>query len=256
MFYRLSRFSRVHVLLRRVMNQVLWRLPFGLKYAVGGWLRSFRLPYRLVSAGDTVVQVGAPWDLLEAGRSRAWHFARRVGPTGRVVVIEPGEENVRCLKRRVREHDKVRVSVVAKGAWSKPCVLRFLVKPGHPAANIVEEVWRDERTAREDYEATEITVDSLQNMLGELGIDEITLLSITTNGSEGEILKGLGHYADRTRYLSMISTARYAAELRSMGFKTLGADDRGITMHRIEKPRQRSVPEMAEGYSHALKRES
>lgn len=84
-------------ILRPILNGLASLVPYQPKYAFGEWLRSSNHPYSLIRSGDTVVQVGAPRDLLRAGRSRAIHFARLVG-TGRVVVVEPDPENCIALQ--------------------------------------------------------------------------------------------------------------------------------------------------------------
>jgi len=126
------------------MNAVLWQLPVGLKYGIGSQLRNV-LPYRLIQEGDVVVQIGAPWDLLRAGRSRAIYFAKRVGSSGHVIVVEPDEVNVNALQSFLKQQAIENVTIVAQGAWSKKTRLRFLINDAHPASNLVEDVFDDRR---------------------------------------------------------------------------------------------------------------
>src|SRR5262245_229693 len=74
-------------------NGIAAAVPYGIKYPVGTWLRKRKFPYSVIRDGDVVVQLGAPRDLLHAGRSRALHFTRLVG-SGKAVVLEPDAENV------------------------------------------------------------------------------------------------------------------------------------------------------------------
>lgn len=230
MYYRLSRFSTVHHALRKAAYAVLWRLPDGFKYAVGSLWRRFRLPYRLLGPGDVVIQIGAPWDTLRAGRSRAVHFARRVGDAGRVIAIEPAPDNVTALEQFARRNRLASLSVIPKGAWSRKARLRFLVNPEHPASNLVEEVWdAEEQRDRSRYDATEIEVDTVDAMAP--GQGPVRLLSITTNGSELEILKGAARTLQRIEYVSVI-TPRADEILKAHGFSAFGHDDRGYTYRR------------------------
>lgn len=229
MLYRLSRHSALHNRLRRLGYAVLWRIPEGPKYAIGTWLRRYRLPYRLVRAGATVVQIGAPWDTLRAGRSRAVHFARIVGPRGRVVVFEPDGESVAALRAFARRRRLTNLTVVDKGAWSEAGELHFLRDPAHPAANLVERFFRDGRADRDQFERTSIAVDTLDTMLAAAGVETVDLLSITTNGSENDILEGMSAYRDRVRYVATIGELRQYPALARYGFVRLGDDDRGTT---------------------------
>jgi hypothetical protein len=95
----LSRHSALHHAIRRLAYALLSRVPDRLKYAVGTAWRRIRLPYRLLRAGDVVIQIGAPRDTLLAGRSRSAHFAGLIGQGGRVLVIEPEEQNLSALRR-------------------------------------------------------------------------------------------------------------------------------------------------------------
>lgn len=229
MLYRLSRHSRLHNLLRKIGYAVLWRLPEAPLYAVGTGLRRRRLPYRLLHAGATVVQLGAPWDTLKAGRSRAIHFARLVGPSGRVIVLEPDAESVAALRAFTARHRLDNVTIIAKGAWSKAGTIDFLRDPRHPAANLVEAFYADERSDRHQFERTTISVDRLDSTLSAAGIDRVDLLSITTNGSENDILEGVTNYRGRICYVSTIGALSQYPALARLGFVKFGDDDRGIT---------------------------
>jgi FkbM family methyltransferase len=231
MFYRLSRFSFAHNLVRKAAYAVLWRLPDGIKYGFGGLWRRFRLPYRLLQPGDTVIQIGAPWDTLRAGRSRAVHFARFVGHSGRIVVVEPAEENVAALKAFADRNALTEMAIVPRGAWSKATRLRFLVNPAHPASNLVEEVCDDRERDRSAYQVTEIEVDTIDSVAQALDLKPVKLLSITTNGSELEILAGAARTLERVEYVSIITKAGDAI-LRKHGFSPAGHDDRGYLYRR------------------------
>ena len=126
MFYRLNRFSFLHKALRRISYAVLWNLPNWFKWPAIGFFLRFRLPYRLLKPGDVVVQIGAPWDLLRAGRSRGIHLARMVGKSGKAVIIEPDADNLVALRRFVVKYGMTNVIIAPVGAWSRKTRLRFL----------------------------------------------------------------------------------------------------------------------------------
>lgn len=73
--------------LSRPAAVMLRQTPTGVKYG-----RRAKMPYSVIQPGDVVVQVGAPRDLVDVGRSRSVYFLRLVGPTGRLIGFKPDIE--------------------------------------------------------------------------------------------------------------------------------------------------------------------
>lgn len=230
MCWKLDRFSKLHNTLRVILNNLLWRLPTFAKYGVGRILRYSRIPYRLVKPGSTIVQIGCAWDLLHAGRSRAIYFSLFVGENGQVIIIEPNVENIRKLRSFISKGKIGNIIVVEKGAWSRKDKLRFLCDPKHPASNLLEEVFNEGRKDRENYDTVEIEVNSVDNILGGLGIERVNMISITTNGAEKEILEGMRESLNRCKYISLVKGKdKQYPILEEYGYLEVGADDRGYT---------------------------
>ncbi|ATX82008.1 methyltransferase, FkbM family [Mariprofundus ferrinatatus] len=235
MFYKVSRLSVFHNILRRIANSILFVLPVSLKYGVGEMFRSTRLPYKMIEKGWTVVQIGAPWDLLKAGRSRSIYFSKRVGDDGRVVVIEADEANVKALNVFIENHGINNITVVQNAAWSKATQLRFLIDDKHPASNLVEEVYDSGRVDRSKYREVLVDANSVDNILDSLQIDSVDFLSVTSNGSEDEILKGIERRATKVRYISIIGEPEKFKTICDYGFVQFAEDDRGALYRLVEK---------------------
>lgn len=225
MLYKLDRLSRLHEILRKSAYAILFRLPDWLKYGVGEASRRVRLPYSLLRAGDTAIQIGAPWDTLKSGRSRAAYFSRLVGASGKVLAVEPEQNNVEALHKFADRHSLKHLSIVHSALWSEKTRLRFLFDPEHPAANLVEAVLADGRDPV-GMETTEVDADSLDNILADQTLGQIKLLSVTTNGSELEILHGAAKTLENVEYVSVI-TPEASEILGKHGFNAAGEDDRG-----------------------------
>ena len=75
-------------------------------------------------------------------------------------------------------------------------------------------------------ETTHVEADTLDNILADTEIQKIKLLSITTNGSEIEILRGALKTLVNVEYVSII-TPDAAELLNDHGFNSCGEDDRG-----------------------------
>jgi FkbM family methyltransferase len=214
-----------------MFNAVAAAIPFGIKYPVGTWLRKGKFPYSVIRDGDIVVQLGAPRDLLHAGRSRALHFTRLVG-RGKVVVLEPDPQNVEHFCAYARKHGlEASCTVFPVGGWRGRDELVYYFNPHHPASNVLEHVVRytPEEIAQAGYEKVTIPVDSLDNVLAGAGIRLPRLVSITTNGSEMPVLEGMRRVLEEG--LPYISVAPPRPELipfvENLGYVYTARDDRG-----------------------------
>jgi FkbM family methyltransferase len=211
-------------------NTLMRPVPFGVKYAVMGWGRKKRAPYRFLQPGDTVVQVGSARDILNSGRSRAIHLARMVS-RGRVVVIEADSANCQALSDVIRRHRIRNITLVESGAWDRKTMLVFLSSPVHPAANFLEEVAdvSEESCRGRSYERHMMQVDAVDNILDSLDVPTPSLVCITTNGAELKILDGLKRtIAAGCPYISLAPTGpNYVARMEQLGYEYVARDDRG-----------------------------
>ncbi len=219
----------------RIYNAVFRLVPFSIKYRVGSRLRARIHPYRYLSAGDTVVLIGSARDVLFAGRSRAMHSAMIVGPSGRVIVLEADPASCAALRGYAQRHRVGQITVIGKGAWRASGRLRFLTNPQHPAANRLAG-FVPAGMATDDFQGIEIDVDTVDDILCDNQIDgSIRLVSVTTNGSELEVLAGLGTTARRTEFISVARayrTPEVGEKLLQMSFSQVAIDDRGILYRR------------------------
>jgi len=233
MFYKISRLSRWHNLARKAAYSVLWNLPDSVKFGAGEAYRKVRYPYKLVKPGDTVIQIGAPWDVLKAGRSRSIYFSRLAGPDGQVIVFEPDSNNIKALESFIKKHKINNIKLIGKGAWHSSGTLRFLINDEHPASNLIEDVYDTARKDLGKYRAEEIEVTTLDEIVSELQIKgPIKLLSITSNGSENQILKGCQKMAEMVEYISIIGPPERYPHINDIGFSYYTGDDRGRLYHR------------------------
>lgn len=128
--------------------------------------------------GDTVVDVGAAWGFNTVD------FSRKVGDAGRVVAIEPYEASLVYLRKNLELNGCKNVTVVKKGVWSKKDKLKFYLNENAGNSSLVAAGGRVIAT-------TEIEVDTLDNILEELGIDRVALIKMDIEGAEIEALKGM-----------------------------------------------------------------
>lgn len=230
--FRWNHRSPVHRSVVKTANWGLSKVPMAPKYKLTSALRLGKPPYDLVGPGDIVVQVGAPADTLLSGRSRGMHLALR-SRGGRAIIVEPDPGSAEEFRRRATQFGLDHVTVVNAGAWSESSTLTLFVDPRHPATNFVGGTVDYSPDRLKDFRRVEIpvlTVDQIvEDTIGRCG--PIRLLSVTTNNSEREILKGADEVIrSGLQYLSIARTSEGYNELAAdLGFRFLTNDDRGFT---------------------------
>lgn len=220
-------------------NIAMQAVPFVVKYGIGSRLRRSCAPYRMLQPTDTVVQIGNARDILYAGRNRAVHFAKCV-PQGRVIAIEADSESCQALRDIVHRHKLDNIEVVHSGAWKCKTTLAFFSSPKHPAANLICDV-KDSQGVTEEiirkrqYERCLIEVDTVDAILEHAGVRTPTLVSITTNGAELEIIAGMQKtLASGCRFISLAETGDGLMEkMAELGYGYIARDDRGYCFEQL-----------------------
>jgi FkbM family methyltransferase len=173
----------------------------------------------LARRGDCVVQVGTP----KSETIRRLHEI--VGDGGKVVVIEPEPANVERQLAYVGARALRSVIVVPKAAWNARGTHTLLIadRAGDHRLDI-DTVMHDNDQVQGEYRSrTEVEVDTVDNILDELGIREVAFVEIAVNGAEVQVLQGMQRTLDRTDRLFVKGHAR----ARATG-KPINADIEGI----------------------------
>lgn len=215
----------------RNANRVLAAAPLRPKYALAAMSHRARPPYSVMSPGSAFIQVGAPLDTLYSGRSRGMHLALRTRRSGRAVIVEPDPASASAFRAASARLGLDHVTVVNAGAWHEAATLKLFVDPRHPATNFTEGCTDYDADRMAEFEEIEVPVNTLDAIAAELGLDHVDLVSITTNGAEPEILKGMQGILDGgLRYLCLARTGpRYGELVSDLGFDLMSLDDRGYT---------------------------
>jgi FkbM family methyltransferase len=186
-------------------------------------------PYSLIRPGSILVQIGAPQDTLWAGRSRAMYFCLFTGPTGKVIVVEPDETSVRTFQKTAREQGIQNFAMASCAAWSSTKDLKIFINPAHPASNFVEGTKTYSESRLSQYQQVCMPADTMDNILRSKGVGRLDLISITTNGSEREILKGMIETISHgATLIALARTGDYEDLMKSIGYELYTYDDRGF----------------------------
>lgn len=144
--------------------------------------------------GDTFVEGGPFW-----GRY-VWKASLKVGATGRVIAIEPSPGNTEKLKILKAVENLRNVTIVEEALWDAPGKMQFFVD-GNPASHQLKclPLVKTGEMPPENAEYTEVEVDTIDNILTDLGVEYVDLLSADIEGAELGMLKGCEKYLTEKR---------------------------------------------------------
>lgn len=156
------------------------------------------LPRRvLVNRGDCVLQVGTP------SPETICHYLELVGLTGRVIVVEPEENNFNRLAADPVIARAQNATLVRRAAWSRRECLALTVSKSEVDHKVeVPDIVHDNDYVPDNYVGTQmVQADTVDNILDELGLDRVDYAEIHVNGAELEVLRGMTKALLRTARL-------------------------------------------------------
>jgi len=128
---------------------------------------------RIVRSGDTVIDGGANIGFFTI------YLAQLVGPTGKVIAIEPGQNNIWKLEENVRINGLKNVEIVRKPLWCDHETVTLYMR--HEGGR--NSLWPDEGYRGK----VEIEACTLADF------PECRLIKLDIEGAEAEALDGLGN---------------------------------------------------------------
>lgn len=165
----------------------------------------------LLGAGDTVVDVGA-----NIG-THTVYFARKVGPGGRVIAVEPQAFAYGLLAANVAQNGLGNVTLVRAAAGAEPGTAQVPIVDPKRARNFgAVAVGADGRGATEAVPAT--TIDALE-------LPACAVLKIDVEGMEVEVLAGARRTIERCKPVVFVEnntvarSAEVLAAVRALGYR-------------------------------------
>ena len=138
--------------------------------------------------GDVFVEAGAFW--CRYGRIAS----RKVGQTGRAILIEPSPHNIEVIENVVREEGLANVTLIKKAVWSDKGKKKFCVW-GNPAGYRL--------AIPSDEEVIEVEVDTIDNILDELNVPEVSLLAADVEGTEVQLVRSCERHLEDKKILNI-----------------------------------------------------
>ena len=151
----------------------------------------------LVNRGDCVLQVGTP------SPETICHYLEMVGPAGKVIVVEPEENNFNRLAADSVIAQAQNATLLRRAAWSQRECLALTVSKSEVDHKVeVPDIVHDNDYVHDNYVGTQmVQADTVDNMLDELGIERVDYAEIHVNGAELEVLRGMTKALPRTARL-------------------------------------------------------
>jgi len=190
-----------------------------------------KLLLRELQPGDTALDLGAHIGYFTL------HFARRVGPEGRVYAFEPHPDSFRILTRNVENHDLDQVVREEKAVLEGSCLRRMFGGDARSA---------DHRLFARNPHEPSIRVEcvSLDEYFGP-SPPPVDLVKMDLQGAEGRALKGMKNCLDTWSSLALLLEYWPYGLRRSdsdPGEVLRGLESRGFQLYTVERGQATARP--------------
>ena len=147
-------------------------------------------------SGDIVVDVGAHIGLYSL------IAAKRVGPGGKVIAIEPDPENFKILRKNILLNRSKNIEALECAAYSAREKLKLFLPELEQGRTIFNTVMQDR--AKTSINFLEVEANTLDNILESKNITEVNWIKIDVEGAELEVLKGAVNTLSSNRDLTLL----------------------------------------------------
>ena len=138
--------------------------------------------------GDIVIDVGAAFGFYTIMASK------RVGQQGKVVAIEPQPNILEMLNRNIELNKLANTTTLNYAVYSERSKVRL-----YNNYSIIQE-----RAGQSLQNYIEVSADTLDNLLRQVGIDEVNWIKVDVEGAELEVLKGAVGILSRSSDISLL----------------------------------------------------
>jgi FkbM family methyltransferase len=145
----------------------------------------------LLEPGMCVLDIGANIGLYSAVA------AQRIGPTGRVIAVEPGAENCSFIKRTAERNSFNNIELIQKaaGARSESAFL-YLCSTNKADHRIYDQSHERERVP--------VEIEPVDLMLEKLGTPHVDVIKMDTQGAEPFVFDGMKQLLQKNRRLKIM----------------------------------------------------
>ena len=132
--------------------------------------------------------------------------AKLVGTNGKVLSIEPSDDNTALLKKNIYVNGYTNISLIKKALTDYKGIGTLILSSGsatHSLASVINARPKTNGAVNETEMKIEVEVDTLDNIIMVSGLDTIDLLKIDVEGAEEQVLRGAENSLMITKNISM-----------------------------------------------------
>jgi FkbM family methyltransferase len=159
--------------------------------------------FQALSRGDTFIDVGAHAGLYTVIASK------RVGPTGKLLSVEPNPLNLRFLELNIKLNNLLNVQVIPKALSDKSGKMNLFYSPKETAFTSLRKA--------SNQSAIETAVTTIDDIAEE--IQSVKIIKIDTEGNDLSVLKGASETLTRVSFLIVEQNTRGVQDLLSGMFR-------------------------------------
>ncbi len=150
-----------------------------------------------INQGDVIFDVGASIGWY------AFRISQKVGENGTIIAIEPDPENFSYLKRNIELNKYRNIIPLNLGLWSSKRKM-ILIRKKY-ASTLKSILIKDEKIEKKNQ--IQIDVDTIDNIVLDLGLEKVTLIKMDIEGAEIEAIKGAKKTLTKLKDIRLIIAA-------------------------------------------------
>jgi FkbM family methyltransferase len=127
--------------------------------------------------------------------------AKQVGTNGRVIAIEPADENYKLLLKNIAINKARNIIPCKVGLYSSEGRAKFYIKESSMPHSLFKKLEESPIT-----KVDEINITTLDSLLQKLGICHVNILKINVEGAEFDVLKGARNFLAEMRISKIVIT--------------------------------------------------
>lgn len=157
----------------------------------------------LAKKGDTVILGGVYVD----STVRSW--INRVGPEGKLIIIEANPKSVENLKEKFK--DQRTLTLISKAIWDSKTKLKFTVSDTDYQgwARVNEDSIGEYPTFLDDSARDiQVEADTLDSILQELNVDNVDLIYLTINDAQIKAVDGFENIRKKSKNFQVFINSR------------------------------------------------
>jgi FkbM family methyltransferase len=128
--------------------------------------------------------------------------AKRVGPSGKVIAIEPDPENFKILKKNILLNQLGNIEPLECAVYSTREKLKLFLPELDQGRTIFNTVMQERAGTSSNF--LEVEANTLDNILGSMHTPEVSWIKIDVEGAELEVLKGAVNTLSSSKNITLV----------------------------------------------------